>query len=70
MTDKKYRGLTVGTFALGGLVGSLASSYLNNRFSRKTNIMVAGLWMIIGGLLSSVSINTGMVMFTLLFHIL
>jgi predicted MFS family arabinose efflux permease len=55
------RGTTIGAYALGGLVGSLASKYFNDHFGRKTNIMIAGLWMIFGGLFSALSINIPMV---------
>ncbi|KAI8138322.1 general substrate transporter [Fennellomyces sp. T-0311] len=53
-------GYTVGAFALGGLVGSLATTYLNVWFGRRANIMISCGWMIIGGILSSAAINIGM----------
>lgn len=56
-----YSGLTIGFYAIGGLFGSLTSGYINNRFSRKTNLIIGGFWMILSGLLSSLSINTAMV---------
>ncbi|EPB81457.1 hypothetical protein HMPREF1544_11822 [Mucor circinelloides 1006PhL] len=59
MSDSVW-GTTVGAYALGGLVGSLATRYLNDRFGRKTNMMIAGFWMILGGMLSALSINTSM----------
>ncbi|KAF1804450.1 general substrate transporter [Mucor lusitanicus] len=59
MSDSVW-GTTIGAYALGGLVGSIASRYLNDRFERKTNMMIAGFWMILGGMLSALSINTPM----------
>ncbi|KAL7318219.1 Bifunctional purine biosynthesis protein PurH [Mucor circinelloides] len=59
MSDSVW-GTTIGAYALGGLVGSLATRYLNDRFGRKTNMMIAGFWMILGGMLSALSINTPM----------
>ncbi|GAN02877.1 solute carrier family 2, facilitated glucose transporter member 1-like isoform X2 [Mucor ambiguus] len=59
MSDSVW-GTTIGAYALGGLVGSLASRYLNDRFERKTNMMIAGFWMILGGMLSALSVNTPM----------
>ncbi|KAI9488218.1 general substrate transporter [Zychaea mexicana] len=53
-------GFTVGAFALGGLVGSLATTYLNLWFGRRLNIMISCGWFILGGILSAVSINIGM----------
>ncbi|KAF7730948.1 hypothetical protein EC973_000994 [Apophysomyces ossiformis] len=50
----------VGAFPLGGLVGSLASMYLNTWFGRRDNIILACVWMIIGGILSACSINVAM----------
>lgn len=53
--------MSIGIYALGGLAGSLASGYINGRFSRKSNLMLAGGWMVIGGMLSALSVNTVMV---------
>ncbi|KAI8051876.1 general substrate transporter [Thamnidium elegans] len=59
MSDTMW-GLSIGIYALGGLAGSLTSGYINGRFSRKSNLMLAGGWMVIGGMLSALSINTVM----------
>ncbi|KAK4519533.1 uncharacterized protein ATC70_009769 [Mucor velutinosus] len=59
MSDSVW-GTTIGAYALGGLVGSLSSRYLNDRFERKTNMIIAGFWMMLGGMLSALSINTPM----------
>ncbi|KAI9252111.1 general substrate transporter [Sporodiniella umbellata] len=53
-------GYTVGSFAIGGFFGSLASKYTNVWFGRRDNIMVSCLWMILGGILSSCATNVGM----------
>jgi sugar porter (SP) family MFS transporter len=55
-----FRGYTVGSFAIGGFFGSIASKYLNVRFGRRDNIMISCVFMILGGILSATSINIAM----------
>lgn len=59
---------TIGAFALGGLFGSLATMFTNRFFGRRDNIMISCAWFIAGGLLSSVSINIGMVITNSKYH--
>ncbi|KAM3077641.1 high affinity glucose transporter [Clarireedia jacksonii] len=44
----------------GSLVGSLSSSYLADRFSRRTSIQIASVFWIIGSIIQCASINVGM----------
>ncbi|KAI9488217.1 general substrate transporter, partial [Zychaea mexicana] len=53
-------GYTVGAFALGGLVGSLATMYFNVWFGRRMNIIISCCWFIFGGILSACAVNIGM----------
>ncbi|KAG2227878.1 hypothetical protein INT45_002116 [Circinella minor] len=53
-------GVTVGVFALGGLVGSFLTIYSNVKFGRRHNIMISCGWFILGGILSGTAVNIGM----------
>jgi hypothetical protein len=60
MTDYVW-GLTVGLYAIGGLVGSLGTMFTNMWFGRRANIMICTVFTIIGGIFSALAVNTGMV---------
>ncbi|KAI7856704.1 major facilitator superfamily domain-containing protein, partial [Circinella umbellata] len=53
-------GVTVGVFALGGLVGSFLTIYSNVKFGRRHNIMISCGWFILGGILSGTAVHIGM----------
>ncbi|KAI9492226.1 general substrate transporter [Zychaea mexicana] len=53
-------GHTVGAFSLGGLVGGLATNFLNDYFGRRMNMIIAAFWNIIGGILSATSVSVEM----------
>ncbi|PQE11678.1 High-affinity glucose transporter protein [Rutstroemia sp. NJR-2017a WRK4] len=44
----------------GSLVGALSSSYLADRFSRRTSIQIASVFWIVGSIIQCASINVGM----------
>ncbi|KAL0095706.1 general substrate transporter [Phycomyces blakesleeanus] len=56
-------GYTIGAFPIGGFFGSIASMYLNNKYGRRANMLIACAWMIAGGILSSCAINIVMYSF-------
>ncbi|KAJ8656052.1 hypothetical protein O0I10_008274 [Lichtheimia ornata] len=56
-------GYTVAAYPIGGLVGGLASKYLNVYFPRRTCMLIAAVWNVIGGILSATSINPVMYSF-------
>ncbi|KAI8369586.1 general substrate transporter [Radiomyces spectabilis] len=53
-------GYTVGAFALGGLAGALATTYLNVWFTRRQNIIISCGLYIVGGVLSAASAHVVM----------
>ncbi|KAJ2963466.1 hypothetical protein NQZ79_g1523 [Umbelopsis isabellina] len=59
MTDYVW-GLTVGLYAIGGLVGSLGTMFTNMWFGRRANIMICTVFTIVGGIFSALAVNTGM----------
>jgi Sugar (and other) transporter len=64
MTDYVW-GLTVGLYAIGGLIGSLSTMFTNMWFGRRSNIMLCTIFTMVGGIFSALAINTGMVSFNL-----
>jgi hypothetical protein len=56
-------GLTVGLYAIGGLIGSLSTMFTNMWFGRRSNIMLCTVFTMVGGIFSALAINTGMVSF-------
>lgn len=56
-------GVTVGLYAIGGLVGSLSTMFTNMWFGRRSNIMICTVFTMIGGIFSALAVNTGMVSF-------
>ncbi|CAO3690038.1 unnamed protein product [Umbelopsis vinacea] len=53
-------GVTVGLYAIGGLVGSLSTMFTNMWFGRRSNIMICTVFTMIGGIFSALAVNTGM----------
>ncbi|KAI7865652.1 general substrate transporter [Spinellus fusiger] len=56
--DEFTWGYTIGAFSIGGFFGSIASMYTNTWYSRRMNLLIAGAWLIAGGILSSCATNT------------
>ncbi|PWN92580.1 general substrate transporter [Acaromyces ingoldii] len=60
LQDPDILGITVATFLLGGLAGSILASTLSNKIGRKPIVLSASVLTIIGGAVQSAAVNLGM----------
>lgn len=60
LQDPDILGITVATFLLGGLSGSILASVLSNRIGRKAIVLYASILTIVGGAVQCAAVNLGM----------
>jgi predicted MFS family arabinose efflux permease len=60
MTDYIW-GLTVGFYALGGIVGGMGTMYTNVWFGRRANLLICSGFFAFGSILTALAVNVAMV---------
>lgn len=60
MTDYMW-GLTVGFYALGGIVGGMGTMYTNVWFGRRANLLICAAFFAGGSILTALAVNVAMV---------
>lgn len=54
-------GLTVGFYALGGIVGGMGTMYTNVWFGRRANLLICSCFFTVGSILTALAVNVAMV---------
>lgn len=69
MTDYMW-GLTVGFYALGGIVGGMGTMYTNVWFGRRANLLICAAFFAAGSILTALAVNVAMVSISMYYMLL